>query len=232
MDPGGIVPWSPPAPVPLQEYIAGHVLREAQQVFEAGISPFVKDAMRAKFGVAPDPAAVAELTAANAAAAAALRTTELPTAIHQRDTAALAAAAATAVGDNKVAKAQSKQLNKARATVHKLKQRLWELDPTEADTAETEANVAKFHAVLRVTAAAAAPNNAKEAEAGMAEQALKVVDSELKAIADAVARASRAGPPPQWLEKCREVLSDMMASFIHNDGAEWDVFTLTSIMQA
>ena len=200
------------------------MLLEAQQVFEAGINPFVKDAMRAKFGVAQDPAAVAELTAANAAAAAAIRTTKLPAAIHRLDTAALAAAA------NKGAKAQSKQLNKARATVHRLKQRLWELDPAEADTAETEANAARLHAVRRVSAAAADPNNAREAEARMAEQALKVVDSELKAIADAA--ASRVGsPPPQWLEKCREVLH-MMASFIHNDGAEWDVFTLTASMQA
>ena len=66
----------------------------------------------------------------------------------------------------------------------------------------------------------------------MAEQALKEVDSELEAIAAARARAAaRVGPPPQWLEKCREALSGKMAGFIHNDGAEWDVFNLTSIMQ-
>ena len=42
--------WSPPDPVPLQEYLAGHVLREAEQVFEAGVNPIVTDAMKARHG--------------------------------------------------------------------------------------------------------------------------------------------------------------------------------------
>ena len=59
-----------------------------------------------------------------------------------------------------------------------------------------------------------------------------MVDSELKATEDARARAdARVGTPTQWLEKCRVVLSGMMASFIHNDGSECDVITLTLIMQ-
>ena len=66
----------------------------------------------------------------------------------------------------------------------------------------------------------------------MAEQALNGIDSELRAISDARGAAAAKGPPPLWLEKCREALSSKMASFIRDDGAEWDVFTLTSIMQA
>ena len=78
------------------------MLREAQQIFEAGINPFVKDAMlsmRANFGVAPDADAVAQLAAADAADAAVIRDTKLPS-------------------------AEAAPVTKAKA-VHKLKQRLW-----------------------------------------------------------------------------------------------------------
>ena len=211
---GSSASWSPPDPIPLQEYLAGHVLREAQQVFEGGINPFVKDAMKATYGTEPDPAAVAQLAAADTAAADEIRTAELPA----------AEAAATAA-------AGSKKGGKARAAVHKLKQRLWVLDPAEADAAGAEFQADRVQVVQHVAAAAAAdPTNAKEAQ--MAAQALKEVDSELGAISDARAAAAAKGPPPLWLEKCRQVLSSMMASFVDDDGAEWDVFTLTSIMQA
>ena len=67
----------------------------------------------------------------------------------------------------------------------------------------------------------------------MAGQTLKDVEGKLAAIAGARAAADdREGPPTRWLEACREVLSGKMTSFIHDDDAEWDIFTLTSIMQA
>ena len=210
---GGSASWSAPDPIPLQDYLAGHVLREAQQVFEGGINPFVKDAMKATYGDAPDPAVVAQLAAAAAAAADKIRTAELP------------AAESTAVA----AAGSKKKGGKARAEVHKLKQRLWELDPAEADTAGAKFQAARLDAAQRAAAAVADPTNVQEAR--MAEQALAVIDSELGAISDARAAAAAKGPPPPWLVKCRGVLNKM-AAWIYDDGAKWDVLTLTSIMQA
>ena len=213
--------WSPPDPVPLQEYLAGYVLREAQQVFEAGIKPFVKEAMTARYGADPDPAAVAQRAADDATEADTLRDTKIP-----------AAEAELAAAEAVVGKKKAKAVNKARAAIHSLKQQLWELDTAEADAAEAGIRAIELPpARQRVEAAKADPANTKEA--GMAGQALKEVEGALEYIASArTAAAEREGPPPLWLEKCREGLSEMMAGFIHDDGADWDVFTLTSIMQA
>lgn len=41
--------WVPLDPVPLQAFVAGHTLRQAHTVFEAGMNPFVKGAMKAAF---------------------------------------------------------------------------------------------------------------------------------------------------------------------------------------
>lgn len=54
-----------------------------------------------------------------------------------------------------------------------------------------------------------------------------------EALQDArrASKAEREGPAPRWIEKCREVLGNKIAKFIHDDGNTWDVFTLTSILK-
>jgi len=136
--------WVPPDPVPLQAFVAGHTLRRAHTVFEAGMNPFVKCAMRAAFPTdetdPADPYVAALAVAATEETAEALRIqdADLPDAREQlADTiTAKAEAAGSSKGMKLLMRAANKAVAKSEDRVRELEDRLWALD---RDTAAAEA---------------------------------------------------------------------------------------------
>ena len=165
---GSLVPadssgaWAPPDPVPLQAFVAGHTLRETHTVFEAGMNPFVKVAMKVAFTTdETDPAdpCVAALAAAAAEEAAEvlrIQDADLPDARKQLAMCIAAKAAAEAAGSSKGTKAANKAVAKSEDKVRELEDRLWALDRDAAAAEATRTRADELPAAQSASAASAA----------------------------------------------------------------------------
>ena len=114
----------------------------------------------------------------------------------------------------------------------KMETRLWKLEGLESHRSEVEAAAGMPLEQLVTTATEAVA----KAAASKATPPLGLVhprndgDNLWRAIQAARAKTEKAktGPVRRWLEKCREPFSGKVASFMHDDDAQWDVFTLSS----